>query len=169
MKSEIEVAQSCPTLSDPMDCSLPGSSVHGIFQARALEWGAIAFSEGSSYKFFSPPLSPLSCSSPLLYMPNVSSVSAIRAAPSPVFWLPSCTPFFCILLDLRSLTQAIWIRQHIILFSFFTQEPIVQLYSRSKSRILSHFISFLQSWSKNDVDQRIIYPWFMRWGLLPKY
>ena len=45
VKSESEVAQSCPTLSDPMDCSLPGSSVHGIFQARALEWGAIAFSE----------------------------------------------------------------------------------------------------------------------------
>ena len=37
--------QSCPTLRDPMDCSLPGSSVHGIFQARVLEWGAIAFSE----------------------------------------------------------------------------------------------------------------------------
>ena len=45
VKSESEVAQSCPTLSDPMDWSLPGSSVHGIFQARVLEWGAIAFSE----------------------------------------------------------------------------------------------------------------------------
>ena len=45
VKSEREVAQSCPTLSDPMDCSLPGSSVQGIFQARVLEWGAIAFSE----------------------------------------------------------------------------------------------------------------------------
>ena len=44
VKSESEVAQSCPTLSDPMDCSLPGSSVHGIFQARVLKWGAIAFS-----------------------------------------------------------------------------------------------------------------------------
>ena len=44
VKSESEVAQSCPTLCDPMDCSLPGSSVHGIFQARVLEWGAIAFS-----------------------------------------------------------------------------------------------------------------------------
>ena len=44
VKSESEVAQSCLTLSDPMDCSLPGSSVHGIFQARVLEWGAIAFS-----------------------------------------------------------------------------------------------------------------------------
>ena len=45
VKSESEVSQSCPTLSDPMDCSLPGSSVHGIFQARVLEWGAIAFSD----------------------------------------------------------------------------------------------------------------------------
>ena len=44
VKSESEVAQSCPTLSNPMDCSRPGSSVHGIFQARVLEWGAIAFS-----------------------------------------------------------------------------------------------------------------------------
>ena len=44
VKSESEVAQSCPTLSDPMDCSPPGSSVHGIFQARVLEWGATAFS-----------------------------------------------------------------------------------------------------------------------------
>ena len=45
VKRESEVAQSCPTLSDPMNCSLPGSSVHGIFQARVLEWGATAFSE----------------------------------------------------------------------------------------------------------------------------
>ena len=45
VKSEKEVAQSCPTLSDPMDCSPPGSSVHGICQARVLEWAAIAFSE----------------------------------------------------------------------------------------------------------------------------
>ena len=43
VKSKSEVAQLCPTLSDPMDCSLPGSSVHGIFQARVLEWVAIAF------------------------------------------------------------------------------------------------------------------------------
>ena len=44
VKSEIEVAQSCPTLSNPMDCGPPRSSIHGIFQARVLEWGAIAFS-----------------------------------------------------------------------------------------------------------------------------
>ena len=45
---ESEVAQSCPTLCDTMDCSLPGSSIHGIFQARVLEWVAISYSRGSS-------------------------------------------------------------------------------------------------------------------------
>ena len=52
VKSESEVTQSCPTLSDPMDCSLPGSSVHGIFQSRVLEWVAIAFSKRRSYRLF---------------------------------------------------------------------------------------------------------------------
>ena len=47
-KSESEIVQSCPTLCDPVDFSLPGSSVHGIFQARVLEWVAISFSRGSS-------------------------------------------------------------------------------------------------------------------------
>ena len=46
-ESESEVAQLCPTLCDPIDCSLPGYSIHGIFQARVLEWGAIGFSECS--------------------------------------------------------------------------------------------------------------------------
>ena len=57
VKSESEVAQSCLTLSDPMDCSLPGSSVHGILQARVLEWGAIAFSIGhfSCIQLFATP------------------------------------------------------------------------------------------------------------------
>ena len=49
VKSESEVAQSCPTFSDPMDCRLPGFSIHGIFQARVLEWGATAFSSFISY------------------------------------------------------------------------------------------------------------------------
>ena len=49
VKSENEVTQSCPTLSDLMDCSLPGFSIHGIFQARVLEWGAIAFSKMKYY------------------------------------------------------------------------------------------------------------------------
>ena len=51
VRSESEVAQSCPTLSNPMDFSLPGSSVHGIFQARVLEWGVIAFSEETQVQF----------------------------------------------------------------------------------------------------------------------
>ena len=55
VKNESEVAQLCPTLSDPMDCSPPGSSIHGISQARLLEWGAIAFSPEMLWvwKFFS--------------------------------------------------------------------------------------------------------------------
>ena len=58
VKSESEVPQLCPTLSDPMDCSPPGSSIHGIFQARVLEWVAIAFSDSST-------LEPLNSSEPL--------------------------------------------------------------------------------------------------------
>ena len=50
VKSDSEVAQSDQTLSDPMDWSLPGSSIHGNFQARVLEWGAIAFSEALEYR-----------------------------------------------------------------------------------------------------------------------
>ena len=49
VKSESKIAQSYPTLSDPMDCSLPGACIHGVFQARVLEWGAIAFSVLSIY------------------------------------------------------------------------------------------------------------------------
>jgi len=61
VKSESEVAQSSPTLSDPMDCSPPGSSIHGIFQARVLEWGAIAFSNWLIRSIiFLPVLLPLS-------------------------------------------------------------------------------------------------------------
>ena len=54
MKRESEVAQLCLTLSDPMDCCLPGSSIHGIFQARVLEWGAIAFSSMEQFSFTNP-------------------------------------------------------------------------------------------------------------------
>ena len=69
VRSESEVAQSCPTPSKPMDCSLPGSSVHGIFQARVLEWGAIAFYAiyTRSLKCFKPNARPF-CSFRLLPM-----------------------------------------------------------------------------------------------------
>ena len=66
VKSESEVAQSCPILSDPMDWSLRGSSIHGIFQARVLEWGAIAFSVPQAYttlKGISEPLTHTSVAS----------------------------------------------------------------------------------------------------------
>ena len=66
-ESESEGAQLCPTLSDPMDCSLPGSSIHGILQARVLEWGAIAFS--GKMRHYSP--IPISYS----YMPYIQSVT----------------------------------------------------------------------------------------------
>ena len=58
VKSQSEVAQLCSTLSDPMDCSPPGSSVHGIFQARVLEWGAIAFSKKYGRRQLSCPITP---------------------------------------------------------------------------------------------------------------
>ena len=59
VKSKSEVAQSCLTLSDPMDCGLPGSTTHGIFQARVLEWGAIALSDDLilSNSIFKDPIS----------------------------------------------------------------------------------------------------------------
>ena len=63
-ESENEVAQSSPTLSDPMDCSLPGSSVHGIFQARVLEWGAISYSMCICAQSCPTLYSPIDCSSP---------------------------------------------------------------------------------------------------------
>ena len=78
VKSENEVTQWCPTLSDPMDCSLPGSSIHGIFQAWVLEWGAIAFSQNcitwSKNSHHQPPAS----------------------IPSPMLWIPDCTVGWCL-------------------------------------------------------------------------
>ena len=81
VKSESKVAQSCPTLRDPMDCSLPGSSVHGIFQAKVLEWGAIAFS--IIHRLKSESEVAQSCptlSDPMDYSPPGSSVHGIFQA-----------------------------------------------------------------------------------------
>ena len=79
VKSESEVAQSFPTLSDPMDCSLPGSSIHGIFQARVLEWGAIS---SSTTPFSSCPQSfPASGSFPMSYL-SLSGGQSIGASAS---------------------------------------------------------------------------------------
>ena len=73
VKSESEVAQLCPILSDPMDCSLPGSSAHGIFQARVLEWGVIASAKSKLI---------LSC---LLYYPNTGGGG--RENPQLLLWI----------------------------------------------------------------------------------
>ena len=67
MKSESEAAQLCPTLRDAMDCSLPGSSVHGIFQARVLEWVAIAFFAGFDSRLSQKPVAFFPLSSFLSY------------------------------------------------------------------------------------------------------
>ena len=89
VKSEREVAQSCPTLSDLMDCSPPGSSVHGIFQARVLEWGAITFS-GISYTYTYTPsllrLLPTALPSVLLqstsFLPRIIAFLPVSSLPS---------------------------------------------------------------------------------------
>ena len=84
VKSETEVAQSCPTLSDPMDWSLPGSSVHGIFQARVLEWVAIAFSINQlqipPHQKKDPPESDCS-------HPKISSANSLRSGRIWMFFL----------------------------------------------------------------------------------
>ena len=73
VKSEREVAQSCPTLSDPMDCSLPSSSIHGIFQARVLEWGAIV--RPILFLFFIEPIFPWNIPLVSLIFLKISSFS----------------------------------------------------------------------------------------------
>ena len=89
MESESEVAQSSPTLCDPMDCSLPGFSVHGIFQARVLEWVAISFSRGS---FLTQGLNPglLHCRQmlyPLSHQGIISILSSIlNTNVNIIFW-----------------------------------------------------------------------------------
>ena len=87
VKSESEVSQSCPTLSDPMDCGLPGSSVNGIFQARVLEWGAVAFSNAltTAYKMSAVSVIHLPCkgltASPTWRWHSSSSGFSILLAP----------------------------------------------------------------------------------------
>ena len=86
-ESESEVIQSCPTLSDPMDCSLTGSSIHGIFQARVQEWGAIAFSAEGSSRYLSW-LHIVFTWEPLkLLTPRSLSATILKSS------LPVCEPF----------------------------------------------------------------------------
>ena len=91
VKSESEVAQSCRTPSDPMDCSLPGSSVHGIFQARVLEWGAIAFS------VFTCPVAKTGLSYPII----VHKCQALKIFATP--WTVACPLSIELILQTRIL------------------------------------------------------------------
>ena len=91
VKSESEVAQSYPTLSDPMDCSPPGSSIHGIFQARVLEWGAIA-DPLCAYKYTCiftllplPPLLHCSAAFSLLWTCSVNNPKSLQLYSIPLF------------------------------------------------------------------------------------
>ena len=85
VKGESEVAQSCLTLSDSMDCSLPGSSIHGIFQARVLEWGAIAFSLVFLIMLFSSVSFPLFTQEGFLMSPCYSLALCIQMGISLIF------------------------------------------------------------------------------------
>ena len=90
MKSESEVAQSCPSLRDPMDCSLPGSSTHGIFQARVLEWGAIAFSNSGRWQ------ASIWGRYPTVYLRDLYSMHSLN------------TDLWFLLLDFRALSISLW-------------------------------------------------------------
>ena len=95
VKSESEVIQSCPTLSNPMDCSLPGSSIHGIFQARVLEWVAIAISKIESLVYFYSQFSCVYVSIFKLYyrdscLPMVKQVDKMGRACMPAKLLQLC-------------------------------------------------------------------------------
>ena len=86
MKSESEVAQSCPSLCDPVDCSPPGSSVHGILQARILEWVAISFSRESSQPGIEP-------TSPAMQADTLTSEPPGMSLPLPKYEIKSIKNF----------------------------------------------------------------------------
>ena len=88
VKSGSEVARSCPTLCDPMDCSPPGSSIHGIFQARVLEWGTIAFSCSLNCFIKNPDLKENEPSSKFRYVPCSSVLSYVLLFSTP--WTVAC-------------------------------------------------------------------------------
>ena len=108
VKSESEVAQSCLTLSDPMDCRLPGSSVHRIFQARVLEWVAIAFSNERLYVY----VIILSCWS-LIFKYIFKTLHLY----SPSFKITIFDSLFCISLFCVSFNCSLWLETILLLLS----------------------------------------------------
>ena len=109
VKTESEVAQSCPTLSDPMDCSPPGSSIHGIFQARVLEWGAIAFSNSRFYSSFN-----------LIPQPEDLSYNIIGAIQ--LFLVTSPNKKGCFLQSLQDSSHLVVYQNHLLKMCFVTSD-----------------------------------------------
>ena len=89
--SVCSVAQLCPTLWDPLDCSPPGSSVRGILQARILEWVAISFFRGSSWPRDQTPTSCISCITPIGPQGLSWDVTSLIVAPDSQFWWRPCS------------------------------------------------------------------------------
>ena len=121
VKSENEVAQSCPTLSDPMDCSPPGSSIHGIFQARVLECSAIAFSEHSHW--------PIAI---LVFLYGSPSSSACKASPH-VLFIQQDSPDFLITQQLVSKEAKVNLASERL--GLEVAKSPVSLYSREENRL----------------------------------
>ena len=130
VKSESEVAQSCPTLSDPMDCRLPGSSVHGIFQARVLEWGDIAFSDPTV------PLSPNACDKPPL-LNMVGSTEMNRVVLTSLLWVTGQRTVFLKAAAPNSLCQ-----NHLDLLKMPSPEPSSQRFWCSDSAVVPWNLHF---------------------------
>ena len=128
VKSQSEVAPSCPTLRDPMDCSLPGSSVHGIFQARILEWGAIAFSQWTAVSQNSL---PFTISWSVLKLVSIESV------------MPSNYLIFC---HLPLLLHSTFLSVRVFSRVFHNRSPKYWSFSINSSNEYSGLISFRIDW-----------------------
>ena len=127
VKSESKVAQSCPTLSEPMDCSPPGSSIHGTFQARGLEWGAIAFSRGG---WEGPPIAWIQLTGQLVFISsqlpppallNLSMATPeliIFPQPGTTFWFPCFSHWYPGSAQVHKLGTCIWSLIHSSLPSY---------------------------------------------------
>ena len=137
VKSENEIAQSCLTLSDPMDCSLPGSSVHGIFQARVLEWGAIAFSKACA----------MCCITDITTL--VRSLSCVWIFATP--WTATCQVYlsFTIFQSLFKLmsTESVMPSNHLILYHPLLLLPSIFPSIRVFSNESALCIRWLKYWS----------------------
>ena len=124
VKSESEVAQSCPTLHDPMDCSLPGSSAHGIFQARVLEWVTSAFSCKSGQKLLLA--CSLECDSPQNW-PSESSLQWSHTYHCSAFSLHKI-PFLFFFFTYQAI---VCLKQFSLESPPWSKEPVLHKYFRS--------------------------------------